>query len=413
MPAAPHIAVIGTLDTKGAEIEYVAEKIRELGGRPVVIDSGVLGEPEGGARADIPRAEVAAAGGHGLDDVRAAGNRAAAIALMGEGVREVVLGLRRDGRLDGALCLGGAEGAQLGAVAMHALPLGVPKLIVSPSASGRRAFAPFIGATDTTVMHSVVDILGLNAISRAVFANAAAAIVGMAASAREVHDLGEASVGVTMLGQTTPGVMAMLPVLREQGLEPIVFHANGVGGPAMEAFVRQGGLAGVVDYSLSELANSIKAGVHATGPERGTVAGAHGLPQVVVPGCCDFFNRGGAETLSDEERARQHYPHNAVATLVRLSPEEMGELGRMVAARLNGSTGPVRVVVPTLGFSLIDVPGGPHWNPEADAAFVDALEAGLKPAIPVERVEANVNEPDFGRLVAERYLALWAAPARV
>jgi uncharacterized protein (UPF0261 family) len=398
--------LIGTLDTKGAEIEYVGGRVREYGGEPVVIDSGILGEAIE-CVADVPRAEVARAAGHSLDEIRAAGTRGRAVEMMREGVKQVCLDLFRKGRLQGALCLGGAEGALLGAFAMQSLPLGVPKLIVSPSASGRRAFAPFMGSSDLLVMHSVVDILGLNPISRAVFDNAAAAIVGMArAAGRPVKDFGGRSVGVTMLGQTTPGVMRMRELLEERGHDTVIFHANGVGGPAMERLIEDGALAGVIDYTLSELANSMFDGVHATGPERLTVAGTHGLPQVVVPGCVDFFNQGAPDTVPERYRSRRSYYHNPVATLVRIEPDEMAELGRIVAERLNRSRGPTRVVAPTRGFSLSDTEGNALWYPEADAAFISSLEAALRPGIPFERVDATVNDPEFAGLVADRYSSI-------
>jgi uncharacterized protein (UPF0261 family) len=407
---APGIAVIGTLDTKGEEIAYVRTRVRALGGVPIVVDSGILGEPQA-CTPDVSRAEVAREGGHELAEIRSAGSRGAAVELMEEGVRSVCLRLWLEGRLDGALCLGGAEGALLGAAGMQALPVGVPKVIVSPSASGRRAFGPFVGESDVLVMHSVVDILGLNPIARAVFDNAAAAVVGMARDAgRPVQDIGGASVGITMLGHTTPAVMRVRAALERAGHEPVIFHANGVGGPAMEKLVAAGALAGVVDYTLSELANSLLNGIHATGPDRLRVAGRHGLPQVVVPGCVDFFNQGARETLPAEYRARKTYFHNPVATLVRLEPDEMDELGRVVAARLNEARGPVAVLAPTRGFSLADVEGGDLWYPEADAAFLDALGAALRPEIPLELFETHVNDPAFADIVADRYLATVSAP---
>jgi uncharacterized protein (UPF0261 family) len=408
--ARPGIALVGTLDTKGEEIAYVRERLLALGTQPVVIDSGILGEP--GCAADVTRVEVARAGGHDLDDVRRAGSRGAAVELMLEGVRETCLRLYADGRIRGVLCLGGAEGALLGAAAMHALPVGVPKLIVSPSASGRRSFAPFVGEADVTVMHSVIDILGLNEIARAIFDNAAAAVAGMVREAgRPVADLGEGCVGITMLGQTTPGVMRVRQVLLEAGQEPVIFHANGVGGPAMEHLVEAGALGGVIDYTLSELANSLLDGIHATGPDRLRMAGRRGIPQVVVPGCVDFFNEGPRELLPERYRGRQTYFHNPVATLVRLSGDEEAELGRMVAERLNEARGPVRVVVPTRGFSLADAEGGELWDPEADGAFVEALGDALRPDIPFEQVDAHVDDADFAELVAARYLTLLEEPA--
>jgi uncharacterized protein (UPF0261 family) len=209
-----------------------------------------------------------------------------------------------------------------------------------------------------------------------------------------------------MLGQTTPGVMRLRDVLEEAGWETVIFHANGVGGPAMEALARQGALAGVVDYTLSELANSLLDGLHATGPERLTVVGELGLPQVVVPGCVDFFNQGAPSTVPERYRERRSYYHNPVATLVRLEPEEMAELGRTIGERLNRAHGPVRVVAPSRGFSLSDTEGNALWYPEADAAFLGALESTLDRHIPFERVDATVNDPAFADLVAERYLAI-------
>ncbi len=372
----------------------------------MIVDSGILGEAEDCAP-DVSRREVAREAGFELDEVRSAGSRGRAVELMREGVRAVLLRLWLEGKIDGALCLGGAEGALLGAEAMRALPVGVPKLIVSPSASGRRPFGPFVGETDTLVMHSVVDILGLNPIARAVFDNAAAAVVGMARDAgRPVQELGEGTVGITMLGHTTPAVTRIRLALEEAGLEPVVFHANGVGGPAMERLAAAGALAGVIDYTLSELANSLLDGIHATDEERLRVAGEHGLPQVVVPGCVDFFNQGAPDTVPARYDGRKRYYHNPVATLVRLESDEMAELGRIVAERLNGARGPVRVVAPTRGFSLADVEGGDLWDPEADAAFLEALAGDLRPDIPFEPVDTHVNDPALADLVVERYLSL-------
>jgi uncharacterized protein (UPF0261 family) len=409
MTDAPRIALIGTLDTKGDEIAYVRERLAALGAGAVVIDSGILGEP--GTEADVGREQVAQEAGHDLERIRAAGSRGAAVELMLEGVRAVCLRLWLEGRIDGVLCLGGAEGALLGAAAMHALPVGVPKLIVSPSASGRRAFGPFVGESDVVVMHSVVDILGLNPIARAVFDNAAAAVVGMARNGSgPVRDLGARTVGITMLGHTTPAVMRILETLRAAGYEPVVFHANGVGGPAMEKLAAGGALAGVVDYTLSELANSLMDGIHATGPERLRVAGRQGLPQVIVPGCCDFFNQGARDTVPERFRDRKSYFHNPVATLVRLSAEEGVELGRMVAARLADAIGPVHVVVPARGFSLADAEGGDLYDPAADRAFIDALRDALRPDFAYEEVDAHVDDPAFADLVADRYLTLVKEP---
>lgn len=407
----PRIALIGTLDTKGPEIAYVRDRLVALGAMPIVIDSGILGEADG-IVADLPRAQVARAAGYEIDELRRAGSRGAAVERMVEGIQAVVEELWRDGALDGALCLGGAEGALLGAAAMRVLPFGVPKLIVSPTASGRRQFGPLVGEGDVCVMHSVIDILGLNVIARTVFDNAAAAIVGIATNAGQpVEHLDGASVGITMLGHTTPAVMRIRRRLEDAGQAPVIFHANGVGGPAMERLARAGALSGIVDYTLSELANTVLDGIHATGPARLTVAGELGLPQVIVPGCVDFFNQGPRDTVPERFRGRKSYYHNPVATLVRLDESEMLDLAAMIAERLNGAKGPVEVICPTRGFSLADVEGGDLWDPEADAAFLDALERELGPGIVFERVDAVVNDPDFADHVADRYLTIAQTPA--
>jgi uncharacterized protein (UPF0261 family) len=406
------IALIGTLDTKADEIAYTRARLQALGVDALVVDSGIVGEPP--ARPDVSREEVARAAGHELAAIRAAGSRGAAVALMREGVRAVVLRLFADGRIRGALALGGAEGALLAAPAMQALPVGTPKLIVTPCASGRRQFGDLVGESDVCVMHSVVDILGLNAIARAVFDNAAAAMAGMVHSAgAPVAPLGERCVGVTMLGQTTPGVMRLRDRLEHAGHVPVVFHANGVGGPAMEALCEAGALSGVIDYTLSELANSLLGGLHATGPDRLRVAGRLGLPQVVVPGCVDFFNHGPPETVPERYRGRPRYPHNPVATLLRLDRTEEAALGRLVGERLNEASGPVRVVAPLRGFSLVDAEGEALWDPGADRAFLDALEDTLGPEIGFEAVDAHVDDPEFADVVADRYLALVPEVAHV
>ncbi|HEX6024367.1 MAG TPA: Tm-1-like ATP-binding domain-containing protein, partial [Solirubrobacter sp.] len=218
--------------------------------------------------------------------------------------------------------------------------------------------------------------------------------------------LGEHCVGITMLGQTTPGVMRLREALVRAGHEPVIFHANGVGGPAMEHLCEEGALQGVVDYTLSELANSLMDGIHATGPERLTVAGRLGLPQVVVPGCVDFFNQGPRDTVPEHYRSRKSYFHNPVATLVRLERDEEVALGALVAERLNAATGPVHVVAPLRGFSLADAEGGDLWDPVADGAFLDSLSSKLRSDIPFEAIDAHVDDHEFADVVAARYLAL-------
>lgn len=406
MPAP--ILLIGTLDTKGREIAYLRDRIQALGADTLVLDSGILGEPLD-CPADITREQVAEAAGSTLDALRHAGTRGAAVERMKDGVRKWALDLYAQGRLGGVVTLGGAEGAVLGATAMKALPLGVPKIIVTPIASGRRHFGPLIGTRDIMVVHSVIDILGLNPISRAVFDNVAAALVGMVlhgAASQPKTPGGGPYVAVTMLGNTTTAVMQIKDRLAAHGLEAVIFHANGVGGPAMEELAEMGMFAGVIDYTTDELSDQLVGGFHQGGERRLERVGALVLPQVVVPGCVDFTVHGPRDEVPDRFKSRPTYYHNPEFTLVRLLPDEMEQIGHIMARKLNMARGPLVVVVPTEGLSIPNVPGGAFWDPPADARFRAALQADLRPDIPLIPVAAHVNDPAFADRVADEFLRL-------
>lgn len=401
------IALIGTLDTKGPEIAYLRDRCRDLGLATVVIDVGILTGPLG-IEPDFSQEDVARAAGSTIEQVRQAGSRGAAVHEMMKGVRQIVLELYAEGRLHGAACLGGAEGAVLGGHAMQALPIGVPKLIATPIASGRRTFGPLIGLRDVMVIHSIVDILGLNPISQTIYDNMAAALAGMA-NYGHVLDLNttERYVGVTMLGNTTRAVMALKDRLAQADYETIIFHSNGVGGPAMEELAEKGLFAGVIDFTTDELADELVGGFHNAGPERLRRIGRQGLPQVVVPGCIDFTVHGRPDEIPDRLRGRPVYTHNPVFTLVRTLKPEMIELGRRFAERLNEATGPLKIAYPTRGLSIPSYPpDGVFWDPEADAAFLNTLRANLRADIPIINYERHVNDPAFGVEVAELFLEL-------
>lgn len=401
------VALIGTLDTKGPEIAYLRDSCQALGLETLVIDSGILGEPLN-IKPDFTRREVAQAAGSTLDEIRQAGSRGAAVHKMMKGVRNVVLDLYAGGQLNGVACLGGAEGSVLGAHAMQALPIGVPKLIATPIASGKRFFGPLMGLRDVMVVHSIIDILGINPISRTIFDNMAAALAGMAAHGH-VIDLSSDKhyVAITMLGNTTKSVMAAKERLAEAGLEAIIFHSNGVGGPAMEELAEQGLFVGVIDMTTDELADELVGGFHNGGPERLRTVGRLGLPQIVVPGCIDFTVHGAPDEVPDKLRGRPFYTHNPVFTLVRTIKPEMAELGHRFAARLNQATGPVKIVYPTQGLSIPSYPpDGVFWDPEADAAFLEALRGDLRAGIPILEFERHVDSPEFGVEVAELFLEM-------
>ena len=400
------VVLLGTLDTKGAEYEFVRQRLRQLGCEVVVVDAGTLGQAR--HPVDIGPDDVAAAAGFERTSLAAAGDRGAAMAAMSAGAARIVLRLHADGRLDGILALGGSGGAALGSAAMRALPIGVPKLIVSTMAAGDTR--PYVGESDIAMLYPVVDIAGINRVSARILGNAAAAIAGMAgAAANEAtsHPAGSEVnlrplVAATMFGVTTPCVTAARERLEALGYEVLVFHATGSGGRAMEALIRSDSIAGVLDATTTELADEIGGGVLSAGPERLEAAGLAGVPQVVSLGALDMINFGPLETVPGAFRSRLLHVHNSSVTLMRTTPEQNATLGGLIAQKVNAAKGPVSVFIPTGGVSMIDAPGQPFHDPVADAALFDSLRAGLREDI--ERVEmaVNINEPSFGRAMADR-----------
>jgi uncharacterized protein (UPF0261 family) len=365
-------------------------------------------------RADVSADTVAAAGGAKRADLAAAADRSAAMAAMRAGVLSVVTELHERGRLDGILAIGGSGGASLAAAAMQALPVGVPKLIVSTMAAGDTR--PYVGESDIAMLYPVVDIAGLNRLSRQVLGNAAAAMAGMTRAARGSDaramaegDDGRLLIGATMFGVTTPCVTAARERLEALGYEVLVFHATGTGGRAMEGLIRSGFLAGAIDVTTTELADELVGGVLSAGPDRLTAAGALGIPQVVSLGALDMVNFGPRDTVPAEFRDRRLYEHNASVTLMRTSVDECRELGRILARKLNAATGPTSVFIPRGGLSMIDVPGGAFHDPTADKALFDALLADLDPRIELVDLALDINDPSFGLAMADRLDALLRA----
>ena len=400
------VVLIGTLDTKGPEIAYLRDRLRAHGVAVLVVDSGVLGAPLG-IVPDITNAEVARKGGTTIEALRNAGSRGKAVYGMLAGLTRLALDLYKAGQLDAVATMGGAEGAVLGASAMTCLPIGVPKVIVTPIASGRRRFGPLVGTKDVMIVHSVVDILGLNPISTTIFDNVAAGLAGMV---KEGHGLkitdDRPRVAITMLGNTTVAVMRIRDGLAAHGFDSVIFHANGVGGPAMEELATEGLFAGVIDFTTDELTDELVGGFHAGGPERLRRIGRLGLPQIVVPGCIDFSVHGRPEEVPARLKGRPVYTHNPEFTLVRTLPDEMIELGRMFAARLREATGPIEVVVPTQGLSIPNVPGGAFWDEAADAGFLATLRTELRPDIPLHTCPVHINTVEFADIVVARFVEL-------
>jgi uncharacterized protein (UPF0261 family) len=401
-----NVVIIGTLDTKGPEIAYLRDQLKYLGLTTTVVDSGILGEPIG-IEPDISHAEAARYGNTTIEALQNAGSRGKAVEGMRDALKKLVANLYAGGDLDAIVSMGGAEGAVMGAATMMVLPVGVPKILVSPIASGKHYFDPMVGTSDIMVVHSIVDILGLNPIATTIFDNVAAALKGLVEHGHKLETPKENDrfVAVTMLGNTTRAVMALKERLAESGYEAVIFHSNGVGGPAMEELAEAGQFVGVIDYTTNETYDPMTGGIHDGGPDRLKRVGRLGLPQVVVPGCIDFcvFHAGA---IPAELKDRPVYDHNPEYTLVRASKDEMIALGELFAERLNPSKGPVIVAVPTQGLSIPNVPDGPFWNPDADTAFLSILKKNLNNNIPVKTYKRHVNDPEFGEEVADLFIQL-------
>ncbi|WP_275290882.1 Tm-1-like ATP-binding domain-containing protein [Amycolatopsis sp. La24] len=402
------VAMLGTLDTKGAEFQWMRSQLEGLGHRVHLIDAGVAGQPAG--TPEITREEVARRAGTSIRELIEDDDRGKALAAMSAGAARVVAELARNGSIDRFLSAGGSGGSSIAAAAMEALPVGFPKLLVSTMASGD--VSPYVGASDVTIMYSVVDIAGINRLSKAVLGNAVAAIVGMAEryAAREPEPDERPLVAASMFGVTTPVVEACRAILEDAGYEVLVFHATGAGGRALEGLAAGGFLAGVLDLTTTELADELVGGVLTAGPDRLTAAGAHGIPQVVSLGALDMVNFGARDTVPPRFASRLLYEHNATVTLMRTTVEESAQLGEILGRKLAAASGPTALVIPGRGVSALDTSGGLFEDPAAGEALTSAAVAAVADS-PVEvlHVDAHINDPEFARAAAEtllRYLTV-------
>jgi uncharacterized protein (UPF0261 family) len=392
------VVAIGTLDTKGAEYEYLRQRLAEHARiETLLVDAGVLGEPT--TAPDVDRFAVAAAAGTSLEELRSTGDRGAAVAAMARGAGEVVRRLHAEGRLDGIVGLGGSGGSALISHAMRQLPVGVPKLLVSTVASGDTR--PYVGAVDVTMMYSVADVAGINQISARVIANAAGAIAGMVGTAPPKVE-GRPLIAASMFGVTTPCVTAARENLEANGYEVLVFHQTGTGGASMEELIKAGYVAGVLDVTTTELADELVGGVFAADAGRLLSAGAAGIPQVVSVGALDMVNFGPRDSVPAAFVDRNLYVHNPSVTLMRTTPGECAELGRRLAAKLNAALGPTALFLPLKGVSMIATSGQPFFDPDADAALFEALRSELADHVEVVECDCAINDPEFALAMAGR-----------
>jgi uncharacterized protein (UPF0261 family) len=392
------VVLVGTLDTKGDEYGYLRQRLTDAGVDVLVVDVGTLDAPR--IRPDVAREEVAAAGGIDLAELTAARDRGAAVDAMCHAAPIVVRKLFEEGRCAAVLAAGGSGNTAIATAAMRALPIGVPKLMVSTLAAGDTS--EYVGVSDIVMMPAVTDVAGLNSVSARVLANAAAAITGMLAAAPVSIGADRRAVAATMFGVTTPAVTAAREELEGRGYEVLVFHATGTGGRTMESMVASGIVAGVLDLTTTELADDLVGGVLSAGPHRLEAAGRLGVPQVVSLGALDMVNFGPRDTVPPQFGGRNLYVHNSSVTLMRTNPEECAELGRRLAAKLSAATGPVALFVPLRGVSAISVDGGPFHDPTADSALFAAVRDGLGPNIELHELDTDINNPEFARAMATR-----------
>ncbi|MCL4294832.1 MAG: Tm-1-like ATP-binding domain-containing protein [Anaerolineae bacterium] len=396
------IVVLATLDTKGREAHYLREQIEKLGDRALVIDTGVVGAPA--IQADITREQVAEAGGVPLAKLLDHPTREVAAPVMAAGATQIVTELAASGQVHGIVAMGGTQGTTLSTRVMRALPYGFPKVMVSTMASGN--VAPWVDIKDLTMMFSVTDILGLNPVSRKVLANAAGAVCGMANVEVKLEQGDKPLVGVTTVGITTKGAMKAIELLEAAGYETIVFHAIGPGGRAMEQLMKEGVIGAVLDYSTIEVSNEMYHALLAGGPERLTVAGKLGMPQVLCPGAIEVLVFNEPETVPARYRDRTLIAHSPQITDVRLNQEEMAAVGREVARRLQHTQTDAVFMIPTAGYDSYAVKGEGFYDPEADAAFVAELKAGLPPNIRIIERDTHIEDPAFAAEAVELLISL-------
>jgi uncharacterized protein (UPF0261 family) len=393
------IAVLGTMDTKGEEHAFVADFIRQRGHTPLIIDVGALEPPK--LKPGITREQVAQAGGVDLPALVAKRDRGETVTAMAKGAMAMLSDLVAEQRIDGVISLGGGGGTAIATAAMRALPIGFPKLMVSTLASG--STAQYVGVKDIVMMPSIVDVAGINRISRQILTRAAGAICGMV-EAIPPTGADKPIIAASMFGNTTDCVQAARKILEAAGYEVLVFHATGTGGRTMESLIESGLVTGVLDITTTEWADEVVGGFLTAGPTRLEAAARTGTPAIVTPGCVDMVNFFAPETVPAKFKGRRFYHHNPQVTLMRTTPEENAEMGRIFAEKLNASTGPVTVLLPTRGFSVVSAPGGPFHDAAADAAFCAALKAGLRKNIPVIEMDCVVNDPAFAQACAETLL---------
>lgn len=396
------VAVLGALDTKGVEFAYLIGLLQARQHAVLLIDTGILGESS--LQPNIRAEQVAEAGGESLSNLRDHHERGPAMHVMAHGAAKVVTALYEAGQIDAIIGMGGSGGTSVFAAAVRDLPVGFPKLLVSTMASGDTR--SIVGTKDLILVPAVVDVAGLNRISHRVIANAANAVCGMVEGGIEEIPTDRPIIAVSMLGNTTPAVEVARPLLEAAGYEVLIFHVVGSGGRTMESLVMDGLVAGVLDLTTTELASELTGAPCTAGPERLTAAGRRAIPQLISVGCLDFSIFGRRETIPEQYRHRNLYDWNLETTLMRTTPEESAQLGKLIALRANAAQGPVAVMLPLAGYSQVGAAGQPFWMPQADAALFTAIRANLRPDVKLIEMGTHINDPRFAEKAAQMMLNL-------
>lgn len=399
------ILMLGAFDTKGEEYAFLRQQILAQGHGVVSMNTGVMGSTDL-FPVDIPAEEVAAAGNGDLAALRQKKDRGEAMKVMSAGAAARTVALYAAEPFDGIIGMGGTGGSSVVTAAMRALPVGVPKVCVSTAASGDTS--AYVGSKDITMIPSIVDVAGLNRISRIIFTQAAGAISGMVSAAAPDSGEDKPIITASMFGNTTEAVNAARAALTEKGYEVFVFHATGTGGKTMESLVREGLVDAVLDITTTEWADTICGGVFDAGPERLSAAGEMGVPHLIVPGCVDMANFGGMGTVPQKykDAGRLFYEWNPSVTLMRTNVEENRQMGEIFAQKANAAKGPVAFLIPLRGVSILDGDGQLFEDRAADQAMFNAIKANLRPDIPVVEMDANINDPAFAAKAVEMMLAL-------
>lgn len=396
------VYLFATLDTKGAEAQFVRSQLEALGVECVLINTGCLGEPT--VPCDVSSGELFAQIGCSLADLRQRSHRNEAIAAAASAAAQWILDEQSRGSVCGVLSLGGSAGTTIGTAAMRSLPIGIPKVMVSTLAAGQTR--PYVGSKDILMLNAVVDIAGMNRISRSILSQAARAMAGMVlnpAPPEEGND--RPLIAATMFGVTTPCVEVARQRLEASGYEVLVFHATGIGGQTMESLIEEGLIAGVLDITTTELADELVGGTLSAGPDRLSMAGRKGVPQVISVGALDMVNFGPRATVPEKFADRKFHQHNATVTLMRTTEEENFRLGSEIAGLANASQGPVSIMFPWRGVSAIDQAGQPFDDPAARQALYEGL-LQVEPPVLLQEFDEHINSPVFALAAAEELLRL-------